>query len=130
MKPRNPLPCKTASSSEIAKSFPLKSRYNASYLENASTIHQKVPVVAKSLIPEWLCQEVCMLFLRLRMSNDKLSPKNKLPKKMVSHVDVIRGQRTLCARCLTPLLSSKTDMHVAPKPGKIKLHAYRIASPP
>ena len=47
---------------------------------------------------------------------------------MMSHVDVLRVRRAngLCDRCLAPSISSKTVIHVALKPGNIKLHTYRI----
>ena len=53
-------------------SSPLQSKYQVSHLENASNIHQKIPVVAKCRIAGRLRKQVCMLILRLYMSSDEL----------------------------------------------------------
>ena len=98
----------------------VNSRYKTSYLENESTIHKKIPAVAQSRVTERPCKEVCMLILRLYISNDQLPPENTFPQKMMSHVDVLGVRRTHCVSgmYLAPSLSSNTVKHVKPKPGE------------
>ena len=89
---------------ESFKSSLLKNRYKTPYLENASNIHQKIPVTAKIRITESLRKNVCVMLLRFYTytSNDKLPPENKLPQKMVSHVDMFRVRRTDWVLCRVP----------------------------
>ena len=84
--PRNSMPGKTALSSELAKEkqhyhwicnsniFHLKNSNMKPYPGDASNIHQKIPMVAKSRVVERLCHEIGMLLIRLYMGNGKLPP--------------------------------------------------------
>ena len=85
-------------------------------------------MVVESRVVERLCQEVCMLLLRLYVANANLPLKNKFPQKMVSHVDVFRVRRTHWLLCEVPcpLVILENRISRLPKARKIKLHTHRM----
>ena len=59
------------------------------------------------------------------MSNSPLNTSSRRKWCLMSMRFEFDAHTGLWARCLAPLLSSKTVMHAEPRPGKIKLHTYR-----
>ena len=63
--------------------------YSYPQSEKRMKYSSEIPVIAKRRVVKHLCKDVCMLIIRLDMSNNKLPLKNKLPRNVVSCINML-----------------------------------------